>query len=157
MAGIRNIRNSQLPALLLCCCTVLLTRYSAPAAAQDPAAATAGDDWRNGYRGFRMLLEEHGVQAEDDAEQVLRFPRQSVILVLGKLSDFPARDWLRLRRFVAQGGALLVAGEESFRLPGVTSFTAGPVESIDAREHYLQHSDVLALPCESGTPLTVEL
>jgi len=157
MAGIRNIRNSQLPALLLCCCTVLLTQYSVPAAAQDPAAATAGDDWRNGYRGFRMLLEEHGVQAEDDAEQVLRFPRQSVILVLGKLSDFPARDWLRLRRFVAQGGALLVAGEESFRLPGVTSFTAGPVESIDAREHYLQHSDVLALPCESGTPLTVEL
>jgi hypothetical protein len=104
-----------------------------------------------------MLLEEQGLQSESDAEQVLRFPRQSVILVLGRLSDFPNRDWLRLRRFVAQGGALLVAGEESFRLPGVTSFTAGPAESIDPREYYLQHSDVLALPCQPDTPLTAQL
>lgn len=157
MAGTRRICIPQLSALLLCCCTVLLTQHAATAAPQDSAVATSGDDWRNGYRGFRMLLEEQGVQAENDAEQVLRFPRQSVILVLGQLSDFPARDWLRLRRFVAQGGALLVAGEESFRLPGVTTFMAGPAESIDAREFYLQHSDVLALPCESGTPLTSDL
>lgn len=157
MAGTRNIRIPQLSALLLCCSVVLLTQHASPAAAQDGVAAASGEDWRSGYRGFRMLLEEQGVQAEDDAEQVLRFPRQSVILVLGRLMDFPARDWLRLRRFVAQGGALLVAGEDSFRLPGVTRFVAGPVESIDAREFYLQHSDVLALRCEPGTPLTVDV
>ena len=135
--------NARLPSLLLTCFSVAATLLCAdPTAtiAQDsgPASAAqnaaAANDWRTGYRGFRMLLEEQGLQADDDIEQVFRLPRQSVILVLGQLNQFPARDWLRLRRFVAQGGAVLVAGEESFRLPGVTSFNSGPAESVDPRE-----------------------
>lgn len=158
MSANRKRCLQRLAALLLCCCTLPLQPASAQnPPAQNPPAASAGSDWRTGFRGFQMLLEEQGLQSESDAEQVLRFPRQSVILVLGRLSDFPNRDWLRLRRFVAQGGALLVAGEESFRLPGVTNFTAGPAESIDPREYYLQHSDVLALPCQPDTPLTAQL
>ena len=157
--------NARLPSLLLTCFSVAATLLCAdPTAtiAQDSGPASAAqnaapaNDWRTGYRGFRMLLEEQGLQADDDIEQVFRLPRQSVILVLGQLNQFPARDWLRLRRFVAQGGAVLVAGEESFRLPGVTSFNSGPAESVDPRELYLQHPDVLVLPC-SPTSLTSEV
>ena len=150
---------------LLTCFSVAATLFCADPTAtiaqdSDPASAAqnaaAANDWRTGYRGFRMLLEEQGLQADDDIEQVFRLPRQSVILVLGQLNQFPARDWLRLRRFVAQGGAVLVAGEESFRLPGVTSFNSGPTESVDPRELYMQHPDVLVLPC-SPVSLTSEV
>lgn len=131
--------------VLLCCATA--------AACQPPA--DADESWYTGYQGLRVLLEEQGLSAPADLEQVLRNPAQSAVLLLGSLQNVSREDWLRLRRFVAQGGAALVAFEEpSFvRIPGVTTWFPGPITSTDPAIQYSAYSDVLQLPVETAHPL----
>lgn len=132
--------------------TVLIWCSHRVIAQTSPDQDTA-DDWQWGYLGFRMLLQEKGLQDSSDLELTLQSPRQSVLVVFGKLDQLTRGEWLRLRRFVAQGGALLVAGEESCQIPGVTQLTQGPAESANELERYEQYSDVLLLPCSGPHPL----
>lgn len=132
--------------------TVLIWCPHGVIAQTSPGQGTA-DDWQWGYLGFRMLLQEKGLQDSSDLELTLQSPGQSVLVVFGKLNQLTRGEWLRLRRFVAQGGALLVAGEESCQIPGVTQLTEGPAESANELERYEQYSDVLLLPCSGPHPL----
>jgi hypothetical protein len=77
------------------------------------------------------------------------------VLLFGSLQNVSRSDWLRLRRFVAQGGAALVAFEEQafVRIPGVSTWFPGPISSSDASLQYSGFSDVLQLPAESTQPL----
>ncbi len=141
-----------LPGLLL---IAVLAGTSCPVRAQSAGPAPALSGWETGFRGFGMLLGESGLRVNDDAEQVLSSPGRSAVIVQGQLHVFSRQDWLRLRRFVAQGGALLVVGEEACEIPGVTRFNSGPVTSERAAVQYSGFSDVLTLTPEPGTSLTV--
>jgi hypothetical protein len=131
----------------------LLLFVRASVAAQPPA--DADDSWYTGYQGLQVLMEEQGLRPARDAEQALQDPSGSAVLLLGSLQNVPRSDWLRLRRFVAQGGALLAAFEETsfVRIPGVTTWFPGPIQSSDSRLRYADFEDVLELPTESEQPL----
>lgn len=153
MSRKQSIARSPLHTLgLLLGLTLLIWCPPRVIAQTSPIPGTA-DDWQWGYLGFRMLLQEKGLQDSSDLELTLQSPRQSVLVVFGKLDQLTRGEWLRLRRFVAQGGALLVAGEESCQIPGVTRLTQGPAESANELERYEQYSDVLSLPCSGPHPL----
>jgi hypothetical protein len=115
----------------------------------------ADESWYTGYQGLRVLLEEQGLSAPGDLEQVLRNPSQSTVLLFGSLENISRDDWLRLRRFVAQGGTALAAFEESqfVRIPGVTTWFPGPVTSNDPALQYSGFSDVLQLPADGSHAL----
>ncbi|MFM7056536.1 MAG: hypothetical protein ACKO2P_06395 [Planctomycetota bacterium] len=129
-----------------CCCGV-------SAVCQPPE--NADESWYTGYQGLRVLLEEQGLSAPDNLEQVLQNPTQSAVLLFGSLQNVSRSDWLRLRRFVAQGGAALVAFEEQafVRIPGITTWFPGPISSSDPKLQYSGFSDVLTLPVETTQPL----
>lgn len=145
-------RLPALPRLLLL--IALLAGGSCSARGQSVGNAPTLNGWETGFRGFRMLLRESGLRVNDDAEQVLNNPSRSAVIVQGQLGGFSRPDWLRLRRFVAQGGALLVVGEEECEIPGVTRFSGGPVTSERAAVQYSGFSDVLTLTPQPGNPLT---
>lgn len=123
-------------------------------AVQPPA--DADDSWYVGYSGLQVLLEETGLQRASGIEPALQNPTNSAIFMLGSLQNLPRSDWLRLRRFVAQGGALLAAFEEDefLRIPGVTTWFPGPLQTTDASLHYSGFEDVLQLPVEGSHPIT---
>ncbi|MFM7040425.1 MAG: hypothetical protein ACKO2L_22185 [Planctomycetaceae bacterium] len=131
--------------LLLCCAVA--------SACQPPDGAD--ESWYTGYQGLRVLMEEQGLSAPGDLEQVLRNPSQSAVLLFGSMENVSRNDWLRLRRFVAQGGAALAAFEEPrfVRIPGITTWFPGPVTSNDPALQYAGFSDVLQLPIERPHPL----
>lgn len=106
--------------------------------------ATQEDQWYLGYAGFRMLLEERGLTVRRDLDHTLSTPDESVVVMFGDQSTVPRSEWLRLRRYVAQGGTLLVASEKSFTLPGVSTFTAGPATARTA-DRYQNFADCVRL------------
>jgi hypothetical protein len=113
------------------------------------------DSWRYGYNGFRMLLEERGLTVVRDLSATIRSPRDGIVVLLGDVSGMSLADWRRLRIFVDRGGALLVASEKNFTLPGVTSFRSGPAFSNQPSDRYLNHPDCLGLTDLSADhPLT---
>ena len=101
--------------------------------------------WHLGYEMFQMLLEEKGLAPEQSWEVALSFPSKSVVVVCGDLQQIQPREWLRARRFVAQGGALLVASEGSFEFPGVCSFYAGAATSGYSSDRYQSFADCIRI------------
>jgi hypothetical protein len=138
---LQNLLRSLAAAGLLICCAVA-------SAFQPPD--DADESWYTGYQGLQVLMEEQGLSAPGDLEQVLSNPSQSAVLLFGSLQNVSRSDWLRLRRFVAQGGAALAAFEEPqfVRIPGITTWFPGPVTSNDPALQYSGFSDVLQLPIE---------
>ena len=113
---------------------------AAPLASDD---AVANERWHRGYELFQMLLEQRGLTPQRSWDEGLLKPSESVVVVCGELRHLPPREWLRVRRFVAQGGALLVAAEEAFEFPGVCSFLRGDVIASDLRDRYLSYADCI--------------
>ncbi|MFO1002020.1 MAG: DUF4350 domain-containing protein [Planctomycetaceae bacterium] len=109
-----------------------------------PANANS-DKWYLGYNGFRMLLEQRGLTVRMDLSATLRRPKESVIVVFGDVTRISRDEWLQMRAYVAQGGSLLVASEQSFKLPGVTLFSRGPVASLDPDSQYQGFEDCIVL------------
>jgi len=115
--------------------------------AQSPMLSATGDQskWYLGYNGFRMLLEERGLTASTKLSKTLSTPSASVVVMFGDLSQISRTEWLRLRRFVSQGGSLLVASEQPLQLPGVTLFSPGPAITTQAADQYESYADCIAL------------
>ncbi len=161
MSGLHHFRIRIVAAIGLPIWMAILLTCGSAGIAQPPVTVSdvetgtfqADDGWYFGYLGFRMLLQEKGLQQANDIEAALQSPRQSVVVILDNLSRTTRGEWLRLRRFVAQGGMLLVAGEESCEIPGVTRMASGPAETLNSLERYSEFSDVLVLPCNSAHPL----
>ena len=113
---------------------------------QHPGSDQIVDErWHLGYDMFRMLLVEQGVTPVQSWDFALSSAAQSVVVVSGDLQQIHPREWLRARRFVAQGGALLVASEGSFEFPGVCSFVPGVAVAGDSRDRYLSFPDCLRI------------
>lgn len=92
-----------------------------------------------------MLMEQKQLTVVKRLDDALVRPRESVVMLFGDQREISRSEWLRLRRFVAQGGSLLVASEQSFDLPGICSFIAGPISSDDADAQYQSYPDCLVL------------
>lgn len=135
-------------ALILTLVLVLaFATFSGPAQAQAvnrPGNANS-DKWYLGYNGFRMLLEERGLTVRTDMSATLTRPKESVVVMFGDVARVSLSEWRRLRAYVAQGGSLLVASERSFKLPGVSLFTRGPVSSLDQDSQYQGFEDCIVL------------
>ena len=161
MSGLHHFRIRIVAAIGLPIWMAILLTCGSAGIAQPPVTVSdvetgtfqADDGWYFGYLGFRMLLQEKGLQQANDIEAALQSPRQSVVVILDNLSRTTRGEWLRLRRFVAQGGMLLVAGEESCEIPGVTRMASGPAETLNSSERYSEFSDVLVLPLDPRTLL----
>ena len=116
-----------------------------PAQSSFPGVPSNPPTWYLGYNGFRMLLEERGLTASTDLSRTLSTPSESVVVMFGNLSEISRTEWLRLRRFVSQGGSLLVASERAFQLPGVTTFSLGSATTTRAADQYEGYADCIAL------------
>ena len=129
--------------------TLLLTLISTTADAwafqQTVLDRPAQERWHLGYEMFQMLLEEKGLAAEQSWDVALSSPAESVVVVCGDLQQIQPREWLRARRFVAQGGALLVASEGSFKFPGVCAFSAGAATASHSADRYLSFADCMRI------------
>lgn len=131
--------------LMLLPLILILSTTHAFALPQAGVEDAADAEWHLGYEMFQMLLEEQGLAAAQSWDATLSQPAESVVVICGELNRIPAREWLRARRFVAQGGALLVASEGNFELPGVCTFSKGAAVAADARDRYLSYADCLQI------------
>ena len=126
--------------LLMAMISATANALAAPQGTDDP---TTNEHWHRGYELFQMLLEQRGLTPERWWDSALSKPSESVVVVCGDLRHLSPREWLRARRFVAQGGALLVASEGTFEFSGVCSFMQGNVIASDARDRYLDYEDCI--------------
>lgn len=124
----------------------MLFAQSAPAQTGREQSA----DWHSRYDGFRFLFQEQRLRAADDLEELLTRPSNSVIVLMGDLRNITRNEWLRLRRYVAQGGSLLVATEDAATIPGVTSIYPGYFISDRKSQQYSGFEDCLQIPVEPG-------
>ncbi|MBC7964730.1 MAG: hypothetical protein H7Z17_02300 [Fuerstia sp.] len=125
---------------------ILISSAAETLAFQQPVSRRAAEErWHLGSEMFQMLLEEHGLTPEQSWNEALSFPAKSVVVVCGDLQQIHPREWLRARRFVAQGGALLVASEGSFEFPGVCSFFPGAATSSHSPDRYEAFADCIRI------------
>ncbi len=143
---------------VLCLLAHLLTSEQAAGQSTTSNIGSEEDRWFLGYSGFRMLLEERGLSVRRDLSRTLARPTESVVLLFGDLSATSIEDWRRYRRYVTQGGTLLIASETAFTLPGVSTFTPGPVSSNIRADSYQGFPDCLTLTKLNPThPMTTGL
>lgn len=140
-----DIKSHPAMRLLLCLLTYILVPAEAWGVPQVQEDAALNEEWHRGYELFQMLLEQKGLTAQVSWNESLQNPSESVVVVCGDLRYFPTREWLRMRRFVAQGGALLVASEGSFEIPGVCNFIQGSVVASNAKDRYLSFADCIRI------------
>ncbi len=126
---------------------LILATFTADAVAyqQPDVGVVENERWHLGYELFQMLLEERGLTPERSWDDALSSPATSVVVVCGDLRQISPSDWLRARRFVDQGGAMLVASEGGFDFPGVCSFFQGTVVTGDSRDRYQTFSDCIRI------------
>lgn len=128
----------------LSCILLILVTFTAEAFALQQSS-TDDERWHLGYEMFQMLLEEQGLTPEQSWDVALSSPSTSVVVVCGDLQQIHSRDWLRARRFVDQGGAMLVASEGDFEFPGVCSFYQGAAVTGDSRDRYQSFADCIRI------------
>ena len=108
------------------------------------------ESWHFGFDLLQMLLEDRGLQVSGDIEEALGSPKQSVIVITGLQPAISNNDWGRLIGFVLDGGALLLASDNSFALPGIGRFLKGPVTSINPSDQYQGFPDCLRILPKPG-------
>ena len=133
---------SMRPFLLL---LILVTSTVDAFAIQQAVPAYTDERWHLGYELFQMLMEEQGLTPERSWDVAMSSPSESVVVVCGDLRQIHSREWLQARRFVAQGGALLVASEGNFEFPGVCSFFQGAAVAGDSRDRYQSFADCIRI------------
>ncbi len=108
------------------------------------AVKKAGNaDWHFRYELFQMLLEERGLSTINSLDEAFASPRDSVIVVIGKLNRDQASNADKLPTFVALGGTALVALDSTASMGGIASFTSTPITSEDSATRYQGHADCL--------------
>ncbi|MEZ6130917.1 MAG: hypothetical protein R3C59_19785 [Planctomycetaceae bacterium] len=125
-----------------------------PTIAQQPAATSTppaqqsvtpsdAPEWHFGFEMFRMLLEEQGLQPVSDANNILRRPAQSVVVIMGRIEDVvPPRT---LEFFCERGGMVLLASDTSNSFGRIGEFQAGPVTSRRPQIQYQNFADCLTI------------
>jgi len=100
-------------------------------------------DWHFRFEMFQMLLEQNGLQPVQSATEAFDAPDESVIVIIGRVSD--DRFWPEARRYLNQGGHLLIASDRDCIAPQWFRTNAGPVITNRAAYKYQQHNDCLRI------------
>ena len=93
---------------------------------------------RFGLDGFRLLLQRQGLKTlQKDPRAALRSPETTVLVLIGDLRA-TGPLWNRIDRFVAEGGAVLIATDLGSKPIRGVNLRAGsvPVRGIDAYQGY---------------------
>ena len=77
-----------------------------------------------GYQLFQMLFEENSLTPVSSTSEVMRDPRNSVIVLLGNIDGRTVRT-RDLVQFLRRGGSSLIATDTGTYLPGICSLSGG--------------------------------
>jgi hypothetical protein len=128
---------------ILCLATCFAQTRSSMA--QEASVDRTAGSWHFGFDLLQMLLEDRGLQVRSSLEEALRTPQQSVIVITGSQPAMFTSDWDRLIGFVMNGGALLLASDNSLALPAIGRFSKGPVTSTNPLQQYQGFNDCLRI------------
>ena len=98
-------------------------------------------DWQFRHELFQMLLEERGLSTAQSLDEAFASPRDSVIVVIGKLNRTQAANAGKLPTFVRLGGTALVALDSTATMGDIASFTSMPITSQDLATRYRDYAD----------------
>lgn len=129
----RSVRRSLL---------VLCVLFSLPAAAtaQPESSDALREEWRFGYHLFELLFKHRGLTPLTNVRAALTStPEKTVIVLLGPHQE--GWMWGEMIRFVQQGGALLVATDNTLAVGSAAFFRRGPIEVLAERDAYQGYRD----------------
>lgn len=127
-------------------CALFLTLNSMALFAQSTSVPTSSAtantlSWHFRYDLFQMLFEQTGLRPIQDFEAAFKAPDKSVVVLLGDLRN---QQRLPLEKFLADGGALLLASDMPFGF-AQGAIRRGPVEGLLPEDIYQSHNDCLRI------------
>lgn len=124
-----------------------------PAGAMSALAQAGQPDFQFGFQLFHLLLEQKGLYSVSDfAKPMEQRPRQTSVVLVGKMGNLPAGLRAQLQEFVGRGGTLLVATDESAFFSDLFLVRQGPFEVRTDKDAYQGYRDcpvVTDLPSRS--------
>lgn len=125
-------------------CAILPTSNAfAQKADEDAAGAALNSEWHFRHELFQMLLEERGLKIAGSLDAALASPRDSVIVLTGRLAGVNASHAENLSAFAERGGTVLLALDSAASIGGIASFTSTSITSENSATQYQGHSDCL--------------
>lgn len=127
-------------------CALFLATNSLALFAQStsvPTSSAAANtlSWHFRYDLFQMLFEQNGLRPIQDFDAAFKAPDKTVVVLLGDLRN---QQRLPLEKFLADGGALLLASDMPFGFAQGT-IRRGPVEGLLPEDIYQGHNDCLRI------------
>lgn len=108
-----------------------------PAGGMAAMAQMGQPEWQFGFQLFHLLLEQKGLYSVSDFREPMDFrPRQTAVILVGDLSEIPTDLRSRLNKFLASGGTVLVASDESAFFRNLFMIRQGPFEVTSDRHAY---------------------
>ena len=102
------------------------------------APTGANPNWQFGSELFHLLLEQKGLETTTDIDAAWTDnPKRTVIVLLG---ENPSVSFSRIRTFLNRGGALLIATDRGFSIPGFCRLARGSV-SVSEESSYKGYTD----------------
>jgi hypothetical protein len=143
--SLRDVSASvNLPTITVACLIACLVAISPAVAQEDPfeppglipppgamaAFAQAGQpEWQFGFQLFHLLLEQKGMYSVSDFQESMdKRPTQTAVVLLGDLRKLPTNLHSRVERFLARGGVVLVASDETAFIRRLFLIRQGPFE-----------------------------
>ncbi len=109
----------------------------------DTAGAAPNSEWHFRHELFQMLLEERDLKVAESLDAALASPRDSVIVMTGRLGRVNAAHAKNLSTFAERGGTVLLALDSTASIGGIANFTSTSITSEDSATQYQSHSDCL--------------
>ena len=144
---ISRIQNIQFGLLIGLVCLSMTT--SSPARQFEQSQIP---EWHFTYELFQMLLEQNGLQAVKDFNQLGSTPAKCVIVAMGDNHDISSAN---IQQFTRNGGAILLATDQDHNLNGICRFRGGPVVATAERDRFQGYEDCLVITdLNASDPLT---
>jgi len=107
-------------------------------------------EWYFGYDLFQLVLEKRGLESSPYLNDAILRPKESVVILIGDQRKLSTASWNSLRRFISQGGNLLLASDRTSQLSGIGlldigTANAGPVVSANPVLKYEGYDDCLII------------
>ena len=127
-----------------------------PQAGGMSALSQAGQpEWQFGFQLFHLLLEQKGLYSVSDFRTPMdQRPTQTAVVLLGDLNEVPTDLRSRLSKFLASGGTVLVASDESSFFRDLFMIRQGPFEVTTDQNAYQGFRDCpVVRDLRADTPL----
>ena len=112
-------------------------------------------EWQLGFQLFHLLLEQKGLYSVSDFRTPMdQRPTQTAVVLLGDLNEVPTDLRSRLSKFLASGGTVLVASDESSFFRDLFMIRQGPFEVTTDQNAYQGFRDCpVVRDLRADTPL----